>query len=113
MTPSIAPNGHWGPRSLATADPLIVRISEQVENGGDVELQFRSAIDHEIVGHDLKTGHHDGIAEDVSRQGRRLGRRRRIARDRAKIGSHACRASNSAARGSMIDVNDRLPRDLS
>jgi hypothetical protein len=47
-------------------------------------LEFRDAIDHEIVGQGLKTGCRDGIAEDVMRPGHRGGGcHRHIARNQA------------------------------
>jgi hypothetical protein len=59
-------------RQCAEVGPLIVGISERVENGGGgdvedgpgggIELEFRDAVDHEIVGHGLKGGCRDGIA---------------------------------------------------
>ena len=83
-------------RQCAEINPLIVGISEGVENGGggDVEdgpgggvvLEFRDAVDHEIVGQGLKTGRRDRIAEDIMRPGHhRVGRHRHIARNQAKI----------------------------
>ena len=62
-------------RQCAEVGPLIVGISEGIENGegGDVEdgpgggvmLELRDAVNHEIVGERLKTDYRDGIAADI------------------------------------------------
>jgi hypothetical protein len=66
-------------RKCAEIGPLIVVISEGVENGGGgnveggpgggVVLELRDALDHEIVGEGLKTSYRDGIAVDIMRPG--------------------------------------------
>jgi hypothetical protein len=66
-------------RQCAAIGPLIVVISEGVENGGGgsvedgpgggVVLELRDAVDHEIVGESLKTSYRDGIAVDIMRPG--------------------------------------------
>src|SRR6202011_2213101 len=83
-------------RQCAEVCPLVVGISEWVVDGGGgdikdgpgggVEFEFGNAVDYEVVGHGLKDGHRDGIAEDIMRPGHdRWGCRRHIARNQAKI----------------------------